>query len=119
MDRIWQWAWDRYGPRYSWAICAISLPSVLLAYVCWSSAIVTLKHSDRYLEAAVVSVIAAPVLVYLVVLPGTRRSRVLEQWAAGEIDRARALETPRPSRRRRRHASHRLSGQMIGSRLNR
>jgi class 3 adenylate cyclase len=99
MDRIWQWAWDRYGVRYSWAICAISLPSVLLAYVGWSLLIVTLEGSDRYVEAAVVSVIAAPVLVYLVVLPGTRRvrlveqgARLVEQGAAGEIDRARALE---------------------------
>ena len=22
MDRIWQWAWDRYGARDSWALCA-------------------------------------------------------------------------------------------------
>jgi adenylate cyclase len=92
MDRIWQWAWDRYAARFSWAICAISLPSVLLAYVGWSLLIVTLEDSDRYVEAAVVSVIAAPVLVYVVVLPGTRRGRLVEQGAAGEIDRATALE---------------------------
>jgi len=34
MDRIWQWAWDRYGPRYSWAIYAVTVVAVLvLAYV--------------------------------------------------------------------------------------
>jgi nitrogen fixation/metabolism regulation signal transduction histidine kinase len=21
MDRIWQWSWDRYAARYSWALC--------------------------------------------------------------------------------------------------
>jgi class 3 adenylate cyclase len=91
MDRIWQWAWDRYGARYPWAICAISLPSVLLAYLGWSFLIVTVQNSDRYVEAAVLSVIAAPVLLYVVVLPGTRRSHLMEQWTAGEIDRATAL----------------------------
>lgn len=25
MDRIWQWAWDRYGPRYSWAPAPVPL----------------------------------------------------------------------------------------------
>jgi adenylate cyclase len=92
MDRIWQWAWDRYGARYPWAICAISLPSVLLAYLGWSFLIVTVQDSDHYVEAAVLSVIAGPVLLYVVVLPGTRRGRLVEQWAAGEIDRATALE---------------------------
>jgi adenylate cyclase len=94
MDRIWQWAWDRYGARYSWAICAISLPSVLLAYLCGSFLIVAIEDSDHYVEAATVTVIAVPVLVYVVVLPGMRGGRLVEQWAAGrEIDRARALES--------------------------
>jgi hypothetical protein len=94
MDRIWQWAWDRYGPRYSWAICAISLPSVLLAYLCGSFLIVAIEDSDHYVEAATVTVIAVPVLVYVVVLPGMRGGRLVEQWAAGrEIDRATALES--------------------------
>src|SRR6478752_2057869 len=33
MDRIWQWAWDRYGAKYSWAICAIGFPFLLLIYL--------------------------------------------------------------------------------------
>ncbi|MDT5138771.1 MAG: adenylate cyclase [Mycobacterium sp.] len=94
MDRIWQWAWDRHGARYSWAICAISLPSVLLAYLSGSLLVVAVEGSDHYVEAATVTVIAAPVLVYVVVLPGLRGGRMIEQWAAGrEIDRATALES--------------------------
>src|SRR5258705_7039821 len=94
MERIWQWAWDRYGAKYSWAIFAISLPSVLLAYLSGSFLIVAVEDSDHYVTAATVTVIAVPVLVYVVVLPGMRGGRIVEQWAAGrEIDRATALES--------------------------
>jgi class 3 adenylate cyclase len=96
MDRIWQWAWDRYATRYSWAICAISLPWVLLSYVAWSLLIVTVEGSHHYVEAGVVTAILAPVLPCVVVLPGMRPARLMEQWAAGrdtEIDRATALES--------------------------
>ena len=27
MDRIWQWTWDRHGPRYTWTICAVVEPT--------------------------------------------------------------------------------------------
>src|SRR5258708_6887142 len=94
MDRIWQWAWNRHGARYSWAICAMSLPSVLLAYVPGSFLIVAVEDSDHYVEAAIAPVIAAPVLVYGVGLAGMREGRIVEHWAAGrEIDRATALES--------------------------
>ncbi|HEY6857306.1 MAG TPA: hypothetical protein VI194_13980 [Mycobacterium sp.] len=33
MDRIWQWAWDRYGARYSWAVYALSIPFSLPPYL--------------------------------------------------------------------------------------
>lgn len=29
MERIWQWAWDRYGRWYSWAVLAVMFPLVL------------------------------------------------------------------------------------------
>ena len=29
MDRIWQWAWDRYGARYLWAIWVVAFASSL------------------------------------------------------------------------------------------
>jgi hypothetical protein len=32
MDRIWQWAWDRHGARYSWAIYAVLVPVFLQIY---------------------------------------------------------------------------------------
>lgn len=93
MDRIWQWAWDRHGPRYSWAICAVTFPGALLAYLCGAFLIVAVEDSNRYLEAAAVTAIAVPVLVYAVVRPGIGGTRIVEQWAAGrEIDRTSALE---------------------------
>ncbi|MGH3967599.1 MAG: adenylate/guanylate cyclase domain-containing protein, partial [Mycobacterium sp.] len=94
MDRIWQWAWDRHGRRYSWAVCAVLAPVGLPIYVFWSFLIVAVEQSSDYLEAAAVTVVAVPVLAYVVVRPGSGAGRLIEQWAAGhEVDRARALNT--------------------------
>jgi adenylate cyclase len=93
MDRIWQWAWDRYGARYSWAICAIGFPLVLQVYLLYSIVVVAFEKSDHYVEAAAVTVVAALVQQYVVVLPGLGRIRFVERWAAGrEVDRGRALD---------------------------
>ena len=93
MDRIWQWAWDRYGSRYFWAVYAVTVPVMLPIYLVSSFVVVAYEESSRYVEAAAVTVVAVLVLVYLMVLPGLGRSRLAEQWAGGhEIDRARALE---------------------------
>ncbi len=64
MDRIWQWAWDRYAARYSWAICAIAFPILLTIYLVLSFVVVAFEESDRYVEAAAVTVVAVLVLVY-------------------------------------------------------
>ena len=93
MDRIWQWAWDRYGPRYSWAIFAISYLAILPVWLGSALIVVAFEESDRYVEAAAVTVVAFLVTVYVSVLPRAGQSRLVEQWAAGhEVDRARALE---------------------------
>jgi adenylate cyclase len=93
MDRIWQWAWDRYGPRYSWALFAMSIPSLLLIYVLWGFLIVAIEGSTDYLKAAVVMVIGVPVVSYAIGLPGVGPRRIVESWAAGhDIDRATALD---------------------------
>jgi adenylate cyclase len=93
MDRIWQWAWDRYAARYSWAICAVVFVAFLQTYLASSFFIVAFEDSDRYIEVAAVSVVAVLVLVYLLMLPGLGEKRLVEQWAAGdEVDRTTALE---------------------------
>ena len=62
-------------------------------YLVWSHLIVAIEGSGHYAEAAMVVVIALPVLQYVVVLPGIGRSRFLERWARGhEVDRAQALD---------------------------
>jgi adenylate cyclase len=92
MDRIWQWAWDRYGARYSWAALAAALPASLPIYRLWSCAIVAVEKSHRYLEAVAVTVVAAVVLHGVMVLTN-RGFRPAEQWVAGHgVDRAAALE---------------------------
>ncbi|MCV7330046.1 HAMP domain-containing protein, partial [Mycobacterium cookii] len=93
MERIWQWAWDRHGPRYFWTLYTVGLLMTLPIYLVWSQIIVAIEGSGRYAEAAVVVVIVVPVLQYVVVLPGIGRSRVLEHQARGhEVDRAQALD---------------------------
>jgi class 3 adenylate cyclase len=93
MDRIWLWAWDRYGARYSWAVYAISVPFSLPSYLCWAFLIVALEKSGDYVDAAAVTVVAVTVLGYVIQLPGLGPVRVVEQWAAGhEVGRTEALE---------------------------
>src|ERR1700756_1252124 len=93
MDRIWQWAWDRFGARYSWAMCAVYFPMLLLIWLFPSFMIVAFEKSDRYVEAGAVTVVAVPVLAYLFILPGVGGIGLVERWAAGhEVDRATALE---------------------------
>lgn len=93
MDRIWQWAWDRHGRRYSWAVCAVVASVGLPIYVFWSFLIVAVEQSSDYLEAAAVTVVAVPMLTYVVVRPGSGAGRLIERWAAGhEVDRVSALD---------------------------
>jgi adenylate cyclase len=93
MDRIWQWAWDRHGKRYSWAVCVVAALVGLPIFVVWSFLIVAVEQSGHYLAAAAVTVVGMPVLVGVVVRPGSGAGRLVQQWAAGhEVDRARALD---------------------------
>jgi adenylate cyclase len=95
MDRIWQWAWDRYGARYSWWICAIvfalSVPGTLLL----SLGVVAFERSGQYVAAGAVSVVGVLAMCCVFFPPGDRRLRLAEQWAAShndKVDRAKALE---------------------------
>src|SRR6476661_7201087 len=93
MDRIWQWAWDRYGARYSWAAYLVTFPVILPIYLLPSLIVVATENSDHYVEAAAVTVIAVLVLVYVMVLPGQGPSRRVDQWEAGQdVDRGSALD---------------------------
>ena len=93
MDRIWQWTWDRYGPRYSWAVSAVTFVVVLPAFLMLSFIVVAFEKSDRYVEAAAVTVVALPLLVYVYFLPGRGPLRLAEQWSAGsDVGRKRALD---------------------------
>jgi class 3 adenylate cyclase len=92
MDRIWQWAWDRHGRRYPWALCAVVATVGLPIFVVSSFLIVAVEQSSRFAEAAAATFIAVPVLAYVAIRPGSGAGRLIEQWAAGrEVDRATAL----------------------------
>jgi adenylate cyclase len=93
MERIYQWAWDRYGPRYFWAVCVIVFPLFLPVYLIPSLVVVALEQSNRYFEAAAVTAVAVAIQAYGVLLPGVGRTRLIQRWAAGYgVDRRTALE---------------------------
>jgi len=101
MDRIWQWAWDRYATRYTWAFFAVTVPALAPVYLFSSGAIVAIEGSSRYLEAAAVTCVAVPLMVYVMILPGVGVNRLVDRWAAGrEVDRAQALRATFTSARR-------------------
>jgi adenylate cyclase len=92
MDRIFQWLWDRYGTRYSWALGALMYPIALVAYLVWSMTIVAFERSSHYGEAALFTVFAAAVRTYMLLLSGRNGVRAVEQWAAGsEVDQREVL----------------------------
>ncbi len=92
MDRLWQWLWDRYGPRYLWAVYALMVPLSMPVYLLWSFLIVAVEKSDAYVEAAAVTVVASTVLDWVAIFPRSPERRVVVRWAAGrEADRAKAL----------------------------
>jgi adenylate cyclase len=93
MDRIWQWAWDRYGARYSWAVFAIASLVLLPVYLFLSFCVVTFEKSDRYLAAAGVATGVLLVQAYVFLPPGLGGTRLAERWAAGhEVNHATALK---------------------------
>jgi len=93
MERFLQWVWDRYGARYSWAICAFAFVVALPIYLTLALAIVAVEHSGRYWAAASAAGVAVLVIAYTLVSPSHGVWRHAEEWAAGDdLDRARALE---------------------------
>jgi adenylate cyclase len=52
MERIWQRVWHWFGPRYSWAVCAICFLTVLQTYLLASFVVVAFEKSGAYIEAA-------------------------------------------------------------------
>ena len=83
MERIFEWMWGRYGPRYSWAICVPVYMAGLSVYLAFPLLIVAFEKSDRFVEGAVIACAAMVVRVYFMVLPGSKRVRLFEKWAAG------------------------------------
>jgi adenylate cyclase len=75
MDRIWQWAWDRYPTRYMWAICVVAFVVSLGVYLPVSFLVVAFEKSDRYVDSAFVTIVAVPLLVCIMAVPGRRSPR--------------------------------------------
>jgi adenylate cyclase len=92
MDGIWQWTWDRFAARYSWASYAIAIAVSLPSYVVWSLLVVAVEGSDAFVEAAAFAALTVPLLAYSNLLPGRGSARLIDRWAAGRaVDTATAL----------------------------
>jgi class 3 adenylate cyclase len=92
MERVWQWVWDRYGPRYSWAVSAVTCVTLIPIYLACALFIVTFEDSHRYLAACTIAVVGALIALYIAALPGWSQWRLLEGAATGEpFDRAEVL----------------------------
>ena len=48
MDRFWQWAWDRYGPRYLWVLTMSAFAPALPVYPIWAWIVLAVEKSGRY-----------------------------------------------------------------------
>ena len=84
MDRICQWAWDRYGPRkYPWVIVVLVGIVALPAFVFFSSMIVAFEGSNRYAEAAAVTVAVLLFQYFVGTLPLTKTMRRIEECVSG------------------------------------
>src|SRR5271168_208459 len=93
MDRFFQWVWDRYAARYSWALCALMVPLPLPIFLVWSFMIAAFERSSHYSEAVVFTLVAVVVRAYMLVLPGLKGLRSVEQWASGHpVDRLQVLD---------------------------
>lgn len=92
MDRIFQWMWDRYGPKYSWAMCALIYPPGLLVYSTFALIVVAFERSGRFPEAVLITAAGMLVRVYVIVLPGSKTVRLFERWVGShEVDPLTAL----------------------------
>jgi class 3 adenylate cyclase len=93
-DRLWQWAWDRHGTRYSWAVVALTYVLVLPVWALSAFIVVAYEESDRFLLTAAIVAVAEFAALYLGALPGSKLWRPMERWAAGDhVDRYEALES--------------------------
>ena len=87
MDRIFQWAWHRYGARYSWAMWAIGVPLVLQVYLLFSIVVLAFEESDRYVEAGAVTVVARDIadLIDVTALAAADRGRADKTYKGQKI----------------------------------
>jgi adenylate cyclase len=73
-------------------MCAVTYLATVPIYLLPAVLVVALEGSSHYVEAAALTIVTLPVMVYVAALPGAGASRVVERWAAGgEVDRSGAL----------------------------
>jgi class 3 adenylate cyclase len=93
VERVWQWVWDRHGPRYSWAVFAVGNAVILPIWVTVAVVLMAMTDAGHYVLAVAVGLGFGVSALALIERPGGRVWRPVERWAAGErTDRAGALE---------------------------
>jgi adenylate cyclase len=64
MDRMWQWAWDRYPSRYSWVLYAILFVLMLPPYLVFSFVVVAVFGAPNDLADHAEAAVSAAVLIH-------------------------------------------------------
>ena len=94
IDRVWQWAWDRHGPRYSWAVLVVSFVVTVPLWETVALVIVEFEESDRFVVAGVIAAATSLALMIILVRPGFAEWRLVERFAAGDhVDAYEALQS--------------------------
>ncbi len=95
MDRVWQWAWNRHGARYSWVALVLGFGVTLPMWEASALLIVMYEGSDRFLLTGLIAAATSLAAVFVAVRPmWSPEWRLVERWAAGDsIDRLAALES--------------------------
>lgn len=89
MERVWQWAWGRFGAKYSWAVYAVTCVVVLPIWVTVAAVLDALAGASGHAPSIGVAVLFGMLALAILEQPGSAVWRPIEGWAAGERDDAR------------------------------
>jgi class 3 adenylate cyclase len=94
MDRVWQWVWNRYATRYSWAVFVVTYVLTVPLWVFTAIVIVETEGSDRHVESAAAAAAITLVLAWILHRPGFGVWHAIDRWTASDqVDRHQTLES--------------------------
>ena len=83
MERLWQWAWDRHGPRFSWAAFIITALLFAFIYGFAASLFVGYERSSAYPVGISIGIVGGILVGFAHIRPGSANWLAIERFAAG------------------------------------